>query len=62
MLISGVSGGLLIYTIVQARNLANSSIEVINRRQLLSIDCHKGIAHQLPAEYDPAEDVDAAEG
>ncbi len=26
------------------------------------IDCHKGIAHQLPAEYDPAEDVDAAEG
>ena len=26
------------------------------------IDCHKGIAHQLPAGYDPAEDMDAAEG
>ena len=26
------------------------------------IDCHKGIAHKLPAEYDPADDVDAAEG
>ena len=26
------------------------------------IDCHKGIAHQLPAGYDPAEDVDPAEG
>lgn len=25
------------------------------------IDCHKGVAHQLPAGYDPAEDVDAAE-
>jgi len=26
------------------------------------IDCHKGIAHHLPAEYDPADDVDAADG
>ena len=26
------------------------------------IDCHKRIAHQLPAGYDPAEDVDPAEG
>ncbi len=25
------------------------------------IDCHKGIAHQLPAGYDPAADADAAE-
>ena len=24
------------------------------------IDCHKGIAHQLPAGYDPAEDMDAS--
>ena len=25
------------------------------------IDCHKGIAHSLPADYDPAEDVDPTE-
>ena len=26
------------------------------------IDCHKGIAHQLPAGYDPAEDMQASGG
>ena len=26
------------------------------------IDCHKGIAHQLPAGYDPAEDMQATGG
>lgn len=48
MLISCVSGELFIYTIVQARNLADASVEVINRRQLLRGDIRGIHAPQRP--------------